>query len=176
MNAGLWWVDIKVWVYWWYYVFQIDVVSGVSFLRGVFKSYCSDFMENKASITGNSFSILRVSDVGNDSVHLRSVWTWRNTDRKTFITRNSPFYEGCKLIWLNQCPADCCDSLLIHPSLHELKQERPKSILITKKRKKKLMGLKYLSELGHVLIGRALTVRVVGFFSPTFSVFGLINW
>lgn len=57
--------------------FQIDVVSRVRFLRGVFKSDCSDFMENKhnpAAITGNSFTILRVSDVGNDSVHLRSVW------------------------------------------------------------------------------------------------------
>lgn len=166
-------------MYWWWYVFQIDMVTGVRFLRGVFKSYCSDFMENRhnpAVITGNSFTILRVSDVGNDSVHVRSVWMWRNTDCKTFITRNSPFYEGYKLIWLNKCPADCCDSLLIHPSLHELKQERPKSILITIKKKKKLMGLKYLSELGHVLIGMALIVSIVGFFPPTVSVFGLINW
>lgn len=38
-----------------------------------------------------------------------------------------------------------------------------------------MMGLKYLSELGHVLIGMALIVRIVGFFSPTVSVFGLIN-
>lgn len=50
------------------------------------------------------------------------------------------FYEGDKPIWPSKpCTADYCDAF-ISDILHELKWERPKSIVITKKR----MGQKYL--------------------------------